>query len=52
MPKLVRNGIAYVDDYEPVHYPGVVQAVDEWLLEHPEFGVLQQSYCMLIKRLL
>lgn len=43
-PKLLPCGVVFCDDYDPLHYPDVVAAVDEWLAREPRLSLLHKSY--------
>lgn len=38
--RLLPGGVMAVDDYQHYRYPGVTDAVDSFLVQHPEFSVL------------
>ena len=42
-PRLRPGGGLFIDDYAPA-YPGVVQAVDEFLDAHPNFAVIEKRW--------
>jgi cephalosporin hydroxylase len=48
-PKVVPGGYMFVDDYGPA-YPGVVRALDEFIVEHPEFTLLEKDCFMLFQK--
>lgn len=39
-PRIIRNGIVVVDDYDHPDWPDVKPAVDIWLKEHKQFRIL------------
>ena len=48
-PKVRPGGVVFVDDYAPT-YPGVVQAVDEFLAANSHFTLLHRSWFVLLQR--
>ena len=48
-PKIRGGGVVFVDDYASP-YPGVVQAVDEFLEANPHFTLLHRSWFVLLQR--
>ena len=48
-PKVRPGGFLFIDDYGPA-YPGVVQAVDEFLADQPGFVLHAKSYFVVLER--
>jgi hypothetical protein len=49
-PKIVEGGYVFIDDYGPA-YPGVVEAVDEFFVNNPEFLIHAKSYFVIAERI-
>lgn len=48
LPKLKIGGIAYIDDPK---YPGVIQAINEYIRNNNHYEILEDNFSFIIKRL-
>lgn len=49
-PRLLTDGVLIVDDYEPVQFPGVVQAVDQYVQENDLIKEMVTNRNVLLRR--